>query len=424
MKSTVVQAEIVTIGDELLIGQTIDSNSAFIGAELIKKGIPVQQITSIPDERDRILRALDEAASRADLILMTGGLGPTTDDITKATLAEYFGTELEIVPEVLAEIEAFFQSINREMLDVNRQQAALPKSCYVVRNRRGTASGMWFEKDGKVFVSMPGVPYEMEGLMRDEILDRIGAYFNTPFIIHRTVMTQGIGESYIAEQVSLWAAGLDAKGIKIAYLPAAGQVRIRLSATGEKEADTVALVEAEREALVAQIGEYVYGYDDAKIWEVVGKSLGEQGMTVGTAESCTGGYIAHLLTSVAGSSDYFQGSVVAYSNEVKATVLDVDRDALESFGAVSKQVVEQMAEGVRAKLGTDFGLATSGIAGPSGGSDEKPVGTVWIAVAGPGGVESVKKQFGKHRGRNIERAALSALDMLLRKIPVGEFEKH
>lgn len=424
MKSIGVQAEILTIGDELLIGQTIDSNSAFIGAELIKKGIPVQQITSIPDERERIIRALDEAATRADLIVMTGGLGPTTDDITKATLAEYFETTLEIVPEVLTDIEAFFKSIGREMLEMNKQQAALPKSCYVVRNRRGTASGMWFEKDGKVFVSMPGVPYEMKGLMKDEILERIAGYFNTPFIVHRTVMTQGIGESFIAEHISDWAEGLEARGVKIAYLPAAGQVRIRLSATGQDEQATVTLVESERDALVSRIGEYVYGFDDTKIWEVVGDKLKSSGLTVSTAESCTGGYIAHLLTSVAGSSAYFNGSVVAYSNKVKEVALGVDPTSLMENGAVSQEVVEQMASGVREKLGTDYGIATSGIAGPDGGSPDKPVGTVWFAVAGPDGVSSEKKQFGKHRGRNIERSALTALDLLLKKIPAGEFEKH
>ena len=416
MSTNTVLAEIITIGDELLIGQTVDTNSAFIGAELVKNGIQVHQITSIADERSHILKALDDAAKRVSIVLITGGLGPTEDDITKQTLCEYFDTEVEMVPEVLADIEAFFAQYKRPMLEVNRQQAALPKACTVLRNKRGTASGMWFEKNNVVFVSMPGVPHEMKGLMRDDVLPALAQRFETPTLVHKTVMTQGLGESFIAERIADWAHELGNKGMKLAYLPSAGQVRIRISALAQDGSDIRKAVDAEASALVEILGDVVYGYDDEKLWEVVGRALTAQGKTVSLAESCTGGYIGHLLTSVPGSSAYFQGGVVAYAYAVKTALLGVSKETLEKKGAVSQEVVEQMAVQARSTFATDYAIATSGVAGPDGGTPEKPVGFVWLAVAGPEGVESLSCQFGKHRIRNIEMTALAALDMLRKKI--------
>lgn len=409
-------AEIITIGDELLIGQTVDTNSAWLGAELAKIGVTVYQVTSIPDERERILQALANAESRVQLVLMTGGLGPTTDDITKPTLCAYFNTTLERNTAVLQEIEGFFTRAGLPLLEVNRQQADLPKACTVLRNARGTASGMWFEQNDTVFVSMPGVPHEMKGIMQDEVFERVAQRFDRPAIVHRTIMTQGQGESFIAQRIADWAEALPAKGIKLAYLPGPGQVRIRLSASGPDAAALTRVVDAEKDALVALIPDIVYGFDNVPLWQVVGELLVASGATVSTAESCTGGTIAQLLTQRPGSSAFFQGGVVAYANEVKMHLLGVQERDLIAHGAVSQAVVEQMARGVREALGTTYAVATSGVAGPDGGSDEKPVGTVWMAVAGPDGVESVVKTFSRSRERNIQRATLYALDLLRKKI--------
>lgn len=409
-------AEIVTIGDEILIGQTVDTNSAWMGKQLNSIGIDVGQITSIRDERLNILNTLSEAEKRADIIIMTGGLGPTKDDITKHVLAEYFETELVRKKEVLNRIEDFFKSRGRDILETNRQQADLPASCTVLDNFVGTASGMWFEIEGKVFVSMPGVPYEMKHLMENQVLPRLKNKFELPHILHHTIMTEGIGESFLAELIKDWEESLVKENIKIAYLPSPGIVKVRLTAFGsnlDAIREKVFRKAAELEQLIPN---YVFGEDDQSAEKAIASLLKEKGKTVVTAESCTGGYLAHMFTSTAGSSAYFLGSIIAYSNAIKVKLLDVSPDSLEAHGAVSKDVVEQMAVNARKNFSADYALATSGIAGPDGGTEEKPVGTVWIAIASENGVYSKKYLFEKNRERNIHRSALSAISLLRRAL--------
>lgn len=409
-------AELVTIGDEILIGQTVDTNSAWMAKQLNAIGVDVGQITSIRDARPHILQTLKEAESRADLILMTGGLGPTKDDITKHVLCEYFQTELVRDPEVLERIENFFRSRGREVLETNRQQADLPKSCTILDNFVGTASGMWFEKNGKVYVSMPGVPYEMKHLMENQVLPRIKNKFTLPFIVHHTIMTEGVGESFLAELVKDWENSLVEEDIKIAYLPSPGMVKVRLSAYGVEESILKEKISRKAKELEELIPNYIFGENDESVEESIADLLKSSGKTVVTAESCTGGYLAHLLTSVAGSSKYFLGSFITYSNMSKVKQLGVSTETLEAHGAVSRDVVEQMAMNAREKLSSDFALATSGVAGPDGGTDEKPVGTVWIAIANKEGVYSKKFLFEKNRERNIHRSALAAISLLRRAI--------
>lgn len=410
-------AALITIGDEILIGQTIDTNSAWMGKKLNALGIRVNQITSIKDEREAILESLSDAeASSADFIFITGGLGPTKDDITKHVLCDYFNTSLVRNQKVLEKIELFFKERGREMLETNRQQADLPEACTVLMNEMGTASGMWFEKNDTIFVSMPGVPYEMKGLMKNEVLPRIQSTFDLPSIFHKTIMTEGIGESFLVEMVKDWENSLEKEGIKIAYLPSPGIVRVRLSTQGNKSEDIQTKVLVKAEELKKLVPQYVFGEDDISVQEAIGELLKANRFTVATAESCTGGMIAELLTSVSGSSAYFRGGVVAYSNDIKRNFLDVLESDLEHFGAVSEAVVEQMAKGIQKKMNSDFGIATSGVAGPSGGSDEKPVGTVWIALASKDKVISKKFTFENNRSRNIRRSALAAISMLRRHI--------
>lgn len=408
--------EIITIGDEILIGQTVDTNSAWLGKELNKIGVDVLQITSIKDARENIINALNSVSDRANLVLMTGGLGPTQDDITKQVLCEYFDTELEVNAEVLAKVQAFFKSRGKEVLESNNLQASLPKACTVLPNNLGTASGMWFEKGGKVYVSMPGVPYEMKGIMTDEVIPRLKKEFTLPTIVHRTIMTEGIGESFLVEVIKDWESSLAEEHIKIAYLPSPGVVKIRLSVFGADKAALESRVDRKVRELYDIIPTYIFGEDDIHMENVVGELLSNNKKTISTAESCTGGHIAHLLTSVAGSSKYFLGSVVSYSNEIKMQELGVKESDLIQFGAVSQPVIEQMAIGVRQKMKSDFSVATSGIAGPDGGTDEKPVGTVWIAIAFEGGVYSKKFMFEKNRSRNIRRSSYAALSMIKRKM--------
>lgn len=410
------KAEIITIGDEILIGQTVDTNSAFIGHELSMAGIELNRIVSISDSRSAILRALKSSEREADVIIITGGLGPTKDDITKHVLCEYFETSLEVVPEVAAQIEAFFKERGKKMLESNYLQAALPKDCIVLNNPIGTASGMWFEKGGKVFVSMPGVPYEMKRLMNEEVLPRLKSQFALPNILHRTVMTEGLGESFLAEIIKDWEDSLPSVGLKLAYLPSPGIVKLRLTAQGDHMESIQNKVDQKVKELEELIPQHIFGYDNESIESVIGKLLIERGETVSSAESCTGGFIAHLITSISGSSAYFDGSIVSYSNDVKINTLKVNPSDIESDGAVSQTVVEQMAINCRKQLNTTYALATSGVAGPDGGSDEKPVGTVWIALAWEDGVFSKKFLFEKNRSRNIKRASNAALSMLKRKL--------
>ncbi|MFT4757451.1 MAG: nicotinamide-nucleotide amidase [Vicingaceae bacterium] len=407
------QAELITIGDEILIGQTIDTNSAWMGKELNSLGIQVSQITSIKDERDAIKNALFAAEqSAANLVFITGGLGPTKDDITKHVLCEYFNTVLIRDNEVLNRIQTFFKARGREMLESNNQQADVPEACTVLLNDMGTASGMWFERNGTVFVSMPGVPYEMKHLMQDRVLPKIQELFKLPAVFHKTIMTTGIGESFLVEIIKDWETSLITEDIKIAYLPSPGIVRIRLTGQGDDLAPLQEKVLRKAKELYSLIPQHIFGEDDISMEEALGNLLKEKGQTIATAESCTGGYIAHLLTNRQGSSAFYLGGFVSYDNQVKIEVLRVDKDSIEEEGAVSETVVKQMANGARNLLKTDLAIATSGVAGPDGGTDEKPVGTVWIAIASSKGVIAKKFLFEKNRDRNIRRTALAAMSMV------------
>lgn len=409
------RVEVITIGDEILIGQIVDTNSAWMAHELNDIGAKVERITTIPDGLDDIISALQDAQDRADVVLITGGLGPTKDDVTKKALAKYFDCGFTFYPQIAEHIARLFARFGKEMSELNRLQAELPNACQPLQNDQGTAPGMWFEKRKTVFVSMPGVPYEMKGIMREHVLPRLKEKFSLQTILHRTILTMGMGESWLSERIADWEDALP-QGIKLAYLPSPGRVRLRLSAIGNDEHAVMQLLEAEVQKLVLLIPELVYGFDDDTIESVVGEQLRRMGKTLSTAESCTGGLIAHKITSISGSSDYFLGSVVSYANEVKVEALGVSEENLKRFGAVSEEVVRQMAEGARKRLKTDYAIATSGVAGPTGGTEEKPVGTVWIAVATPTGTIAKKYQFGHNRERNIEISANTALNMLRKQL--------
>lgn len=410
-------AEIITIGDEILIGQVIDTNSAWLATQLNQLGIRVKQITSISDDKSHIFEAINQAFERVDLVICTGGLGPTRDDITKRTLADYFDTVLEMNEDVLSDVQQIFAQRNIAMPDVNRYQALVPHNATIFRNANGTAPGMWFEKNNKVLISMPGVPYEMKAMMEGQVFEQIKKRFKTLHVYHRTILTQGVGESTLMGMIDKWESSLDEEEIKLAYLPSPGMVRLRLSAFGNDKDALYFKVNRKADELKQLIGHLIFGEEQDTLEKVIGQMLSEKGFTLATAESCTGGYIAHLITSISGSSAYFKGSVIAYDNEVKKTLLDVSESDLKNYGAVSKNVVEAMALGAKKHLKTDFAVATSGIAGPDGGTKDKPVGTVWIAVASKdNSVQSACYSFGNHRERNIRKAALSALETLRKEI--------
>ena len=414
-------AEIITIGDEILIGQIVDTNSAWLGTALSNIGISVKQISSVSDEKDHILQALALAESRADIIIMTGGLGPTKDDITKHTLCEYFQSNLVFNDEVLKHVTNFFEKRKRPMLEVNRKQAEVPDCCEVLFNRHGTAPGMWFERKGKVFISMPGVPGEMKGIMVDHVLEKLKRRFVLPFIYHRTILTQGIGESFLADKLTTWEDQLGNKEIKLAYLPSPGMVKLRLTAKGTNQQKLTANVEEEVRKLYELIHEYIYGEEELgktipTLQGIVGLKLTEKHKRIDIAESCTGGYISHLITSVAGSSAYYKGSIIAYENAIKTTELGVDPKTLELYGAVSLECAREMASGIREKFNTDYAIATTGIAGPTGETPDKPIGTVCIAIATKSGVEAKKYIFSNNRESNIKIASDTALNMLIKII--------
>jgi len=408
-------AEIISIGDELLIGQVINTNASWIAEQLNQAGITVYQVTTISDKREHILTTLRDAGKRVDIILLTGGLGPTKDDITKETLCEYFGSRLVFNESIFEGIKKLFGKRGFKISELNRKQAFVPENCIPVKNNAGTAPGMWFEKDGKIYVSMPGVPYEMKPMISDFVIPEIRKRFKVGSILHKTVLTQGWPESKLAAKIESWEEGLP-ENIKLAYLPSPGSVRLRLTATGNEKSTLEKQVRQEIEKLEKIIPGAIFGYDEDELHVITGKLLRDKNQTISTAESCTGGYIAHLITSVAGSSDYFKGSVVAYANEIKQHVLGVKEKSLIDFGAVSEAVVKEMAEGVRQKFNTGYAIATSGIAGPGGGTKEKPVGTTWIAVATPDKTIARHFLFGEHRERNIRKTALTALNMLRKEI--------
>ncbi|MBD2715113.1 competence/damage-inducible protein A [Microvirga sp. STR05] len=408
--------EIMTIGDELLYGQVVDTNSAFMGQELAKIGLRVRQISSVSDRADEIVAVLDQARERAQVVLITGGLGPTKDDLTKHVLAHYFHTELVLHEPTLEHVEGIFRRFNRPMLDVNRQQALVPANCEVLFNAVGTAPGMWFEDRGTVFVSMPGVPHEMKYLMTEAVLPRLQQRFQVPPIEHVVVQTVGLGESFLAERIADWEAALPAN-FKLAYLPYLGGVRLRLTGHADGLPDLRQRMEALLPELRARLGEHVFAEGEVKLEEAIGRLLQERGLTLGTAESCTGGLLAHRITSIPGSSAYFLGSIVAYDNRVKQQQLDVKAETLAAYGAVSEETVREMAEGARQRLGVDVALATSGIAGPDGGTPDKPVGTICIAYADAH--QTVSRRFTFNRGRqlNVEYTVTMALNLLRLHLP-------
>ncbi|MCF8463692.1 MAG: competence/damage-inducible protein A [Flavobacteriales bacterium] len=409
------KAEIITIGDEILIGQIVDTNSAWMAQQLNDIGVKVERIVTISDALEEITTVLSEAEKRADVVLITGGLGPTKDDVTKKALAQYFNCGFKFHTDIEAHIARLFARFGKEMSKLNSLQAELPSACEPLQNNQGTAPGMWFTQNNTIFVSMPGVPYEMKGLMNDHVLPRIKSTYALPTILHRTILTMGMGESWLSERIASWEDALP-NHIKLAYLPSPGRVRLRLSAFGTDAAVLSHSLATEVAKITQLIPELIYGYDDDTIEAVVGQLLKAKCQTVSTAESCTGGMIAHKLTSISGSSDFYIGSIVSYANQVKISSLEVPESDIQTHGAVSEAVVTRMAEAVKAKMQTDFAIATSGIAGPTGGTEEKPVGTVWIAIAGPNGTIAKKYLFGQNRERNIEISANTALNMLRKQL--------
>lgn len=409
-------AELLTIGDEILYGQIVDTNSQWMSVELDKIGVKVIRKTTVGDEEQEILTAFAEAEKRADVILITGGLGPTSDDMTKPLLAKYFNCGMVINEEALAEVTEFFKSRGRELTELNRQQAALPTACEKIKNPVGTAPGMWFNKGEKVFMSMPGVPHEMKKMMTEQVLPRIAKKYQLPVIHHKVIRTIGVGESFLAEKIADWEKSLPTH-IKLAYLPSLGEVKLRLTGFGnslsELEKETNELTEKLKELA----GEYIYGYGETPIEVVIGNTLREKKLTLSIAESCTGGFLSHLITSVPGSSDYFLGAMIPYAYEIKMRQLGVKPETLEKYGAVSEPTIIEMANIVRAKFNTDIGVATSGIAGPGGATPDKPVGTVWIAYSDKHHTVTKKLQLSKDRMINIRLASMAVLNLIRLSMP-------
>ena len=408
-------AEIITIGDEILIGQIVDTNSAWMAAQLNLIGVRVKQVTSVSDDADHIIEALESAQQRADVILITGGLGPTKDDITKLTLAKYFNMQLRRDEDTLNHVRSIFERLNRPMIELNMKQADVPDGCLVIKNKNGTAPCMWFEHMGKIIVSMPGVPFEMMYLMEEEILPRLRKSFQLPAIVHKTILTAGIGESFLATEIEVIEDSLPAH-IKLAYLPRLGQVRLRLSGSGVDKTVLENEVETYAQRIIDRVKNYVVIAEDMPLEKALLNLMNSRGLTLSLAESCTGGYIAHLITQHAGCSSVFIGGAVVYSNQLKQSILGVQKETLSEFGAVSEDTAKEMALGAVKQFRTDYSIAVTGIAGPDGGTDEKPVGTVWIAVAGKGNVIAKKFNFGNKRTQNIERSAIAALTMILKEL--------
>ena len=411
-------AEIITIGDELLIGQVIDTNSAWLGQQLSGLGIKLCYKSSISDNKEAILNALKDAELRSDIIILTGGLGPTKDDITKVTICEYFNTSLVQNEKVLEWVQSIFRFRKMPMLDVNNMQALVPANCEILWNKNGTAPGMWFDVNNKIFISLPGVPFEMKTIFEEEAVPKINSKFKLPSIFHRTLQTVSIGESFLAKKIEDIENSLPSH-IKLAYLPSVGAVRLRFSAYGDDKISLENEVEEYVKQVYEKISDHIYGEGDASLTQTLGNLLKERKQTISTAESCTGGYIAHQLTSVPGSSSYFMGSIVCYANKIKTQELGVSEDILRNNGAVSEECVMQMAQAVRLKMNTTFGISCSGIAGPDGGTNDKPIGTVWIAIASEKETLSQVFNFGDNRERTIQRTGLMAMDMLRKKILNG-----
>lgn len=415
------RAEILTIGDEILIGQITNTNSVWMAQQLNQLGIKVVHMASVADDDEAIVEAFDGAQKRAEFVFITGGLGPTKDDITKQTFSKYFNAELELDAQVLEDVNSFFVKRGKEAGELNRLQAMVPKGCIVIRNSSGTAPGMWMKKNNTIYISMPGVPYEMKDMMSKTILPKIKAEFELPFIYHKTILTNGIGESILSELISDWEDNLVKHKIKLAYLPQPGLVRLRLSTEGSNLEELKKTVDTEIEKIKPRIQKYIFGFENygeesPSLEKIISDILRERKQTFSIAESCTGGYVSSLFTALSGASEIFKGSVVPYANIIKHSVLEVDKNLFDTIGVVSKECVEQLAKNVLKKFDTDFAISISGIAGPNGGTPEKPVGTVWIAVADKEKVLALKFQFGDNRQRNIVMTANAAMNMLRKLI--------
>ncbi|TCO09223.1 competence/damage-inducible protein A [Natronoflexus pectinivorans] len=413
------QVEIITIGDELLIGQVVDTNSAWMAGELNKSGMFINRITSVSDREEEILSAIKEAASRSAIVLLTGGLGPTRDDITKAALCKFFNTQLVFNQQVMDDVERFLKNRVGRINQLNRDQALVPKKCDVIRNPVGTAPIMWFEENGVIVVSMPGVPTEMKHAMENEVLPRLKAKFTNGIVRHRTVHIFNIPEAVLAEMLSDWEDQIP-DFLKVAYLPSPGKLRLRISGKGKNAQQIESAIENAIEALYPLVEENIFGFDDEKPESLLLNLLLSKHKTISCAESCSGGLMSHYITSVAGASNAFMGGVVAYSNNLKSNLLGVDSSSIEKHGAVSREVVEQMAIGACKRLGSDYAIASSGIAGPSGGTDEKPVGTVWLAWSDGTKVISRTFNFGNNRERNILRTAEAGIIIMKQLLERGE----
>ena len=402
--------ELLSIGDELLIGQTVNTNASWIGQEMSLIVARIIRTTVISDTTDAIINALEGIDEKTDCIIITGGLGPTKDDITKHTLCSFFNTSLEVNLPTLKKIEDYFLKRNRPMLETNIQQAELPLNCVILNNSYGTASGMWFEEKGKIFISLPGVPYEMKGIITEEVIPRLKEKFTLNSIYHKTALTQGIGESFLAEKIDAWENSLHARNLNLAYLPSPGIVKLRITSyRGEQDKETI---DEYFDELKKLIPESIFGFENDSLPKVIGRLLLEKKLSIGTVESCSSGLLASQICSVSGASDYYMGSLLTYSNELKNKLADVSQETLQKYGAVSEEVVKEMAIGGRKKLGVDCCISTSGIAGPTGGTAEKPIGLVWIAIALPTKTLVRKFQFGDNRERTIQMTVSSALNYL------------
>ena len=409
------KACIINIGDELLIGQVVNTNASWMSQQLVSNGIDIARVITISDTAKEIEENLNIGLSDADVVILTGGLGPTKDDITKKTLCNYFGSKLIEDKATFEIISSIFEKRGYPMTDTNRAQALVPECCKVLLNKCGTAPGMWFEKDGKVVISLPGVPFEMQYLMSEEVIPRLVKHFNMGYILHKNIIFQGIGESFLSDKIEDWELNLP-KTIKLAYLPKAGMVRLRLTARGTEKENLLSDIESSVKSLYNIVGEYILGEDVESLAEIVSEKMRFYKKTLSVAESCSGGAIASSITSLSGASEYFKGGVVAYSNTIKENMLGVSGDTLSKYGAVSEETAKEMVLGVLYKMDTDYAIATTGIAGPNGGTAEKPVGTVWIAVASKNKVHTQKMSYGNDRLRTIERTTNQAFSNLLKLI--------
>ena len=411
----IIKATILTIGEEILYGHILDTNASFISNALSDVGIKVVMHLSVGDIYDDILEALEVAGSKSDIVLITGGIGPTNDDITKNCLSDYFNSEIKLNQKVLDDLSAYFKKRGFPFTERNQRQAYLPDNADIIPNAMGTAPGMWFEKDNRIFISMPGVPHEMKHLVEEEVIPRLTETFKTSIIYHKLIMTAGLGESWLAEKIEEWENSLP-DWLSLAYLPSYGQVKLRLTARGQDKQFLIKGVGSYIRSLNKYIGQYIYGEDGETIQEAIGKKLISNQQTLAIAESCTGGYISHLITSVPGSSAYYKGGVIAYNNSIKEVTIKVKHETLQKYGAVSEETVKEMADGIRQGFNTDYAVATSGIAGPGGGTPEKPVGTVWIAISGPDGCTTKKLTILKDRSSNIKYSSVQALVLLWQRI--------